>query len=189
MTHLHIPLADARWMPGCDPDRDWCLTMPQPWAQLTARGVRVLHDMSGAPPNEMIGRRIHIHAAQGKMTIKRVPEAAREDAERILGSSFSKLVTELPRRRIVGSALLAGAFRIGGILPGRKVRAAHDSTDKHLGNWKEFDGAEIHRWGDHSPRRWLWILTEATEVSDHLTIRGYSGLFDFVTAEHLEAQH
>lgn len=188
MTERYEPLKDARWTHGSDPNRWWCLTLPQPWAQLTVRGHRPLHDMTFAPPKEMIGHRIRIHAAQGKMTVKRIPEAAREDAERILGISFNRLVTELPRRQIVGSAVIAGAFRIGGILPGRKVRAAHADTDKYLGRWRNYDGAEIHRWGDHSPRRWLWVLTEPKEIEDQPTMRGYSGLFDLFTAKHLEAQ-
>ncbi len=186
LDRRRAPLDDARWMRFSDPERDWCITLPQPWAELTLRGVRWAEDRRGPPPPELIGKIIHLHASAGIMALKHVDEAGREDAERILGSGFRDLTHDLPRGQMIGRVRLTGAFRIGGLQAGRVVRARMRGSAGHLGDWRAYDGNVLHRWGDHSSPRWLWVLEAVDRSGAGEALKAYAGVFDLITARVLQ---
>jgi len=149
------------------------ISLWQPWATLIALGVKPFETRHWPPPRGLIGRTIAIHAAK-----KIVREAATELIP------FNHQRRALPTGCLICTATLDAAFRLGelgstdGFAPGTKVPAmqiAHRMTSRPL---PESFMVRIDEFGDYSPDRWAWLLTNVHRLDPVIPTIGRQGFFD-----------
>lgn len=151
---------------------DRALTLHQPWASLAALGNKPFETRSWAPPAWLIGRRFVVHAAK-KMHVKHDNQTAL-DIVSALGSDWT---TTLPLGAALGTVRLLGAWKTGSseAVPfsrDRRVRL----IDKVPGS-PNLDYADVDRFGDYSPGRWIWRLSDLAPFQSPIPCLGYQGLW------------
>jgi hypothetical protein len=168
------------FVPGkSDPTKRWALSVKQPLAGMIATGRTAIVAKTLAPPVELIGKRIALHAGAGNTPYKDFTEDAADWARLIWGADLAELRQLLPRGGIIGTVELAAAFRIGR-LDGRKAWAKPQShyAAHRAGIWADFDGTYVFEQGDVGAERWAWCLTAAKLCDRLVPLRGYGGVFD-----------
>lgn len=161
------------------------ISLWQPWASLIAAGIKPFETRSWAPPEALIGQRIAIHAAKkidreaammaedllygqhGHDLADRIEATFSEASDKILGV-FN--MATLPIGCIVCTAKLDAAFQMG---PGGTVTARMTSRPM-----PECFRPRIDAWGDYSPGRWAWLLSEVQVVNPPAPVNGRQGFFD-----------
>ena len=128
------------------------ITLWQPWASFIAAGIKPYETRDWPPPRWLIGKRIAVHAAK-----KAVAADEREWARR-------RGCESLPMGAIVCTAVLRGAYRIG------VAERVPGSAPIHNFCADEF--------GDYSPGRWAWWLTDIQTVDPPVTARGMQGFWE-----------
>lgn len=120
------------------------VTLWQPWACLVEIGAKPYETRSKPPPQRLIGKRIAIHAAARKQRRGDVDEETYDAMSDAFGSCH--WFHSLPLGVIVCTATLA---------------------------WARFaELVEPDAFGDYSPGRWAWHLTDVRPVHPHVPAKG-----------------
>jgi len=171
-----------------DPARKWALSVKQPLAGLIATGRTQIITKSAAPPPELVGRRIALHAGAGHVPYKAFSEHARAWAEAAFGADLPALRHLLPHGGVIATVELEAAFRIGRVIDGRAMANPLGKYAAHYaGRWHGHDGGRIFEQGE-TEARWAWALTAPELCRRTVPLRGYGGIFDLDRARELEAQ-
>ena len=165
------------------------LTRPQPDASLIAGGVKTFEALSWAPPKDLVGQRIAIHATKTPITSLNMamwPDALTAAVRDIARDVFDvadrpqlarNLSAALPRGAVVATARL--------VLVGRITRAPN-LTDPEFGHYvlcRTPEGAPFHVLDDglgfYGEGRWMWLLDDVDTFDEAIPARGRHGLWDW----------
>ena len=165
------------------------ITELQPGASMIAGGVKTCVARGWAPPKELVGQRIAIHAAKTPITslgMAMWPDALRDAVRGIAREVFDfagqpqlarNLTASLPRGAVVATARLVDIGR---------VARAPDPTDPEYGHFvlcRTPEGAMLHilddRLDHYSNGRWIWLLDDVEAFDEALPARGRHGLWDW----------
>lgn len=172
------------------------ISLWQPWASLIAAGAKPFETRHWAPPRELIGTTIAIHAA------KKIDKDAIDLAERIVygqhpqgGFPLAEKLDELeegldddmfgvfghaafPIGCVVCTARLDAAFQLGEAAIGTAVPAASVVRRLTSRQMPECFTVRYDDFGDYAPGRWAWLLTNITPLIPHPRATGRQGFFD-----------
>ena len=127
------------------------LTLHQPWASLIASNHKRIETRSWRPPEGLIGQRIAIHAGK----LQREPDEGLVAAvAACLGSAWRR---NLPSGAVIATAKIKSVQRI------------ESERDVPSGNEALF--------GDYTPGRWAWHLTDIRVLPKPIPARGYQKLW------------
>lgn len=172
------------------------ISLWQPWASLVACGAKPYETRHWAPPRELIGQRIAIHAA------KKVDKDAKAFAEDLmygqhgadgfalaekLSATMQGIPDELmgllgmaamPMGCIVCEATLDAAFQLGEQATGTARPAA--SVVRRLVSRQMPDCFTVRYddFGDYAAGRWAWLLRDVTVIKPDRGTIGRQGFFD-----------
>jgi hypothetical protein len=171
------------------------ISLWQPWASLIACGAKPYETRSWAPPRELIGQTIAIHAA------KRIDKEAAEFAQDLMygqhGHDLADRLDEswggdevpdeimgkfgyamMPIGCIVCTARLDAAFQLGSPADGTAVPAA--SVVKRITSrpMPECFTVRYDDFGDYAPGRWAWLLRDVRPLFPPPPAKGAQGFFD-----------
>ena len=143
----------------------YAISLWQPWASFIAIGVKPFETRDWPPPAKLIGQRIAIHAAK-----KTVDRDDREWASRV-GA------VDLPLGVMVCTATLAGAYRCGQDPERPWILRI---TEKRSLLAPDLDTIKVDEYGDYSPGRWAWLLTQIEPCEPPISARGAQGFWKWV---------
>jgi len=136
----------------------YAISLWQPWASFISAELKPFETRAWKPPKWLIGKRIAIHAA------KKIPD--RVDREWAAHHRLS----EIPFGAVVCTAILRGAYQMptedenfGALVQGSPKLAA----------------IRIDEFGDYSPGRWAWWLTDIERFEPPIPARGSRGFFEW----------
>lgn len=169
------------------------ISLWQPWASLIACGAKPYETRSWAPPIDLIGRTIAIHAA------KKIDKEAARFAEEIcygqhghglddrLEASWGGDLTSdrlmgrfgntiMPIGCVVCTATLKGAFQLGETLGGKIASVIRVRSDLPMprGGF----AVEVDEFGDYAAGRWAWLLSDVKPTIPLSPARGAQGFFE-----------
>lgn len=173
------------------------ISLWQPWASLIACGAKPYETRSWAPPRDLIGQPIAIHAA------KKVEKGAGAFADDLmygqhqpggfdlaekLAATMSKTPDELmglfgkattmPIGCIVAIARLDAAFQLGDPAQGTAVPAAKVVRRITSREMPECFTVRYDDFGDYAPGRWAWLLRDVKPLNPPVPMKGHQGFFD-----------
>ena len=144
------------------------LTLHQPWASLIAHGVKTIETRSWAPPRQLVGQRIAIHA--GKRVVRGGTSwGTRQAIADLYGPEWW---SEIPVGAVVCTAVLVDARQVTGRIGGVAQLARSLAGDPGRSE------VEIDPHGDFDPGRWLWFLRDV-QTFDPMPAIGHQGLWDW----------
>ena len=147
------------------------ITLHQPWASLIAVGAKTIETRSWAPPKNLIGERIAIHAGKRLVSESFAPEVWQP-----IWDSRGKEI-EVPLGAVVCTAVLECAMQVQSIRCGVAFCDALPSyTPRKLESEMCID---IDPYGDFDVGRWLWILEDVQPLVEAIFARGYQGFWDW----------
>lgn len=172
------------------------ISLWQPWASLIACGVKPFETRDWAPPAELIGQTIAIHAA------KKVDRDAARFAEDIMfgqhrpgGADLAEKIkrtfsragnyrltrfghTDLPIGCIVCTVRLAAAYRLGAEeMPAGILSARVAECRPTVGLATAVASIPVDSFGDYSPGRWAWRLADPQPINPPAPVTGQRGFF------------
>lgn len=133
------------------------ISLHQPWASFIAIGVKPYETRDWPPPQWLIGRRIAIHAA------KKAVDADNREWARRHGCD------DLPLGAVVCTARLHGAYQIG----------SRDLLIQSVPGSARMCGTDEDEFGDYSPGRWMWWLTDIERFYPPIPARGMQGFWNW----------
>lgn len=137
------------------------ITLHQPWATLIAKGIKTTETRSWAPPQELVGERIAIHAGR---TVSEIGLVGPDRAPLMWDSR------KLPRGAVVATAILTDFGQVTHRTPdGEQVYLSHNH------GWVNTDP-----WGDYSVARWIWCLSDIEELDPPIPARGHQRIWEWV---------
>lgn len=149
------------------------ITLWQPWASLIAAGVKSVETRSWAPPENVIGRRIAIHAAARRVENHLNLETIDALEDEFGGHWFQ----DIPRAAVVCTALLTGAYQV---LTGRQDDiGCVDLGARVPGSYPDLCGIQTDAFGDYRQARWLWRLENIEPVNPPIPAKGKQGFWDW----------
>lgn len=172
------------------------ISLWQPWASLIACGAKPYETRSWAPPRDLIGQPIAIHAA------KKIDKGAAEFAEELmygqhrdggfdladrLARSFKGTPDEtmgifghavMPIGCVVCVAILDAAFQVGEPADGTVRSAARVVGRLVSRNMPECFTVRYDDFGDYSPGRWAWLLRDVKPLTPCPPAKGAQGFFE-----------
>jgi hypothetical protein len=173
------------------------ISLRQPWASLIACGAKPYETRHWAPPRELIGATIAIHAA------KKVSRDAADMATEIMFGQFDghrglaeKLEASwggdqypidlmapfgeavLPVGCVVCTARLDAAFQLGEEAENAAIPAARIVVRRASRPMLEFCTVPYDAFGDYSPGRWAWLLRNIKPLIPPPPAVGRQGFFD-----------
>jgi hypothetical protein len=177
------------------------ISLWQPWASLIACGAKPFETRHWAPPRELIGQTIAIHAAKkidreiisfaeelvfgqheaGGFDLGDKLEATHDQTPDELYGIFGQAT--LPIGCIVCTATLAGAYQCGGLTKdaaGRECRvvaSVRDGSRHQQVAWLTA-GIPVDDFGDYYEGRWAWWLTNVKPLNPPIAATGRQGFFD-----------
>lgn len=172
------------------------ISLWQPWASLIACGAKPFETRHWAPPGELIGQRIAIHAAkhldkdtkgfaEDLMYGQHDPggfELAHKLEDSIHGIPDELLglfgMATLPVGCIVCTALLDGAFQLGEKAIGTAFPAASVVRRIISRQMPECFTVRYDDFGDYAPGRWAWLLRDVKVIKPTEATIGRQGFFD-----------
>ena len=148
------------------------ITIRQPWASLIAIGTKRFETRAHPPPTKYIGQRIAIHAAARKERADDIDTSTAVAVVSAFGAAMDGAVPQRPLGAVVCTAVLAGAGEIQACdWPGLDGRQA--KMPKRMGT---IPGAiTIDLFGDYSPNRWAWLLTDVEPIDPPAPAKGKQG--------------
>lgn len=172
------------------------ISLWQPWASLIACGAKPYETRSWAPPAELIGATIAIHAAKkidkgaaqfaqdlvygqhqpGGFELADKLATVIDDAPDDLMGRFGQAV--LPIGCVVCTARLDAAFLLGepaadAIVPAARV--VRRIADRPMWEWGVVPYDDF---GDYAPGRWAWLLRDVRPLTPPAPAVGHQGFFD-----------
>ena len=173
------------------------ISLWQPWASLIACGAKPFETRHWAPPRELIGQTIAIHAA------KKVDKDAAAMATDIMYGQFDnhggldermeaswggdecadELMakfgnTIMPVGCVVCTARLDAAFQLGNRAEGTAVPAASVVRRLVSRQMPECFTVRYDHFGDYSPGRWAWLLRDVRPLIPPPPAKGAQGFFN-----------
>lgn len=172
------------------------ISLWQPWASLIACGAKPFETRHWAPPRDLIGQPIAIHAA------KKVDKGAAEFAEELiygqhpdggfelarkLSDSFKGTSDEqmgifrqavMPVGCIVCIAVLDAAFQLGPAAEGTAKPAARVVRRYTSRPMPECFTVRYDDFGDYAEGRWAWLLRDVRPLRPCPPARGAQGFFE-----------
>ncbi len=174
------------------------ISLWQPWASLIACGAKPFETRHWAPPLELIGKTIAIHAA------KKVDKDAAQLAEELMygqhrdgGFDLSDRLeaswggdaasddlmakfgnTIMPVGCVVCTATLDAAFQLGERAEGTALPSAattHRMTSRPM---PACFTVRYDDFGDYSPGRWAWLLRDVKPLIPPPQVKGAQGFFN-----------
>jgi hypothetical protein len=171
------------------------ISLWQPWASLIACGAKPYETRSWAPPPDLIGQTIAIHAA------KKIDKGAAAFAEELvygqhghdlgdkleaswggdetcdgLMGKFGQAV--MPIGCVVCTERLDAVFQLGEIAEGTAVPAARVVRRLTSRSMPECFTVRIDGFGDYAPGRWAWLLRDVRPLTPPPPARGAQGIFE-----------
>ncbi|NFV80053.1 hypothetical protein [Magnetospirillum aberrantis] len=158
-------------------------TIWQPWASLIPIGAKPFETRAYPPPAKLIGQRIAIHAAVKDPSpmmndMDRATVEAIADALEAGGLGHRVCWSALPRGAVIATAVLAGAYRCAWtqhhLSSGTPLRNPVVHISEHRG---PYIGATLNLdpFGDYSPGRWCWHLTDVQRLPKPVPAKGKQG--------------
>lgn len=172
------------------------ISLWQPWASLIACGAKPYETRSWAPPRELIGQPIAIHAA------KKIDKGAAQFAEELFyglhkdgGFELAEKLADsmkgtpdslmglfgqafMPIGCVVAIARLDAAFQLGDLAEGTAVPAAKVVQRVTSRPMPECFTVRIDDFGDYAPGRWAWLLRDVKPLNPPVAMKGAQGFFD-----------
>jgi hypothetical protein len=173
------------------------ISLWQPWASLIACGAKPFETRSWAPPRELIGQTIAIHAA------KKIDKDAAEMATEIAYGQFDdhgglgdrleaswggdrtcdELMgkfghTVMPIGCVVCTARLDGAFQLGERAEGTAVEARTVVRRLISRQMPDCFTVRLDDFGNYAPGRWAWLLRDVRPLIPPPPAIGRQGFFD-----------
>ena len=173
-----------------------CISLYQPWASLIACGAKIYETRHWAPPRELIGATIAIHAA------KKVDRSAIPFAEGLLNGQHDPggftLADQLaatmrntpahlfgmfgmasyPVGCVVCTARLDGAFLLGDPAEGTAFPAARVISRMTSHAMPACFTVRYDTFGNYAPGRWAWLLRDVQPLTPPVAALGRQGFFD-----------
>ena len=134
------------------------LSLHQPRASLIAAGTKNIETRSWPPPQNLIGQRIAIHAAKKIVTFPDTP-AYREFNDAVSNALGHDWLGKIPTGAVVAIATLQNARQV-------QAETAMPEGDELL-------------FGDFTPGRWMWELSDVQPLAPPVPARGHQGLWHF----------
>lgn len=172
------------------------ISLWQPWASLIAAGAKPFETRHWAPPRELIGSTIAIHAA------KKIDKDAISLAEMVaygqhpqggfaLADKLEQLEEGIPDEMfgvfgqatfpvgcVVCTARLDAAFQLGDAAPDTAVPAARVMRRLVSRQMPECFTVRYDDFGDYAPGRWAWLLTNIVPLIPPPAATGRQGFFE-----------
>lgn len=168
----------------------------QPYASLIACGAKPYETRDWAPPRELIGQPIAIHAAKkidpeivdfveelvygqhdpGGFQLADKLAASWKGAPDELMGCFGQAV--MPVGCIVAIGVLDAAFQLGDAAEGTAFPAGRVVTRMVSRPMPECFTVKYDDFGDYAPGRWAWLLREVKPLTPPVAMRGKQGFFD-----------
>lgn len=172
------------------------ISLWQPWASLIACGAKWYETRHWAPPRDLIGQTIAIHAA------KKIEKGAAQFAEELiygqhavggfdladkLYATFDDVPDEMmgifghaamPIGCIVCTARLDAAFQLGEPAEGTGVPAARVVRRLVSRQMPDCFTVRYDDFGDYAPGRWAWLLSDVKPLKPPPRATGRQGFFD-----------
>lgn len=173
------------------------ISLWQPWASLIACGAKPYETRSWAPPRDLIGTTIAIHAA------KKIDKGAAEFAEELmygqhqpggfdLADKLEATMTLTPDRLmgrfgqattmpvgcVVCIARLDAAFQLGEQAEGTALPAARVVRRLTSRQMPECFTVRYDDFGDYAPGRWAWLLRDVKVLDPSPPAVGRQGFFE-----------
>lgn len=172
------------------------ISLWQPWASLIACGAKPFETRHWAPPRDLIGHRIAIHAARhvdketrafaeelmygqhaaGGFDLADKLSASMEGIPDQLLGSFGMAI--MPVGCIVCTVLLDAAFHLGEAAEGTAVPAASVVRRLISRPMPECFTVRIDDFGDYAAGRWAWLLREPLHRTPHEPVTGRQSFFE-----------
>lgn len=173
------------------------ISLWQPWASLIACGAKPFETRSWAPPRDMIGQPIAIHAAKkidkgagefadelcygqhkdGGFELADKLEASMKGTPHELLGLFGKAST-MPIGCVVAIARLDAAFLLGEKAEGTAVPAASVVQRITSRDMPECFTVRYDDFGDYAPGRWAWLLRDVKPLTPPVAMKGAQGFFE-----------
>ena len=172
------------------------ISLWQPWASLIACGAKPFETRHWAPPRDLIGQTIAIHAA------KKIDKDARQFAEDLmfgqhdpggfeLADKLSASMQDTPDQLmgifgmacmpigcVVATARLDGAFQLGERAEGTAFPAASVVRRLISRSMPECFTVRYDDFGNYAPGRWAWLFRDVKPLTPHVAAVGRQGFFD-----------
>lgn len=151
------------------------ISLWQPYPTLVMCGAKPYETRTRAAPAALIGHRIAIHAAGRKPS---VAGDLLKSIEYCLKIHRRPAIAQLPRGCIIGTAVIAGAYRCGQQVIGRDgpmveiVQTIPESAP--IAGFIRIDD-----YGDYSAGRWAWRLVDIQEYPYPIPVRGRQGWWNW----------
>ena len=137
----------------------YAITLHQPWASLIALGIKTVETRSWPAPERLIGQTVAIHA--GKKIVRQPGCLVERELLVRLGGDWRRAISS---GVVVATATLAGEARVSCSNPAGGY-AVHDPSTE-VGCAVGAERTPVDPWGDFSPGRWLWFLTDVRALPD-----------------------
>jgi hypothetical protein len=130
-------------------------------------GAKPFETRGWAPPAALVGRRLAVHA--GLKVVRALPEELARAVADVLGRDWAD---EVPRGRLLCTAVLRGAWRTGGALDG-----GLQATTASLEGSPALPAFRPDPFGDYAPGRWIWGLDAVRALTPQPPLRGRQGIW------------
>lgn len=169
------------------------ITIHQPWASLIAIGAKPYETRAYPPPRKLIGQRIAVHAAlryAGEMYETLYLEHQHDALDAICEALNAAELDDcnwggLPHGAVICTAILDGAYQCGE--PSTAYHGVDCWTVRQCFYGSRSINSNIPRdhFGDYSPGRWAWRLTDVVALPTPIPARGKQGwwMWDETTAQ------
>ena len=172
------------------------ISLWQPWATLIAVGAKPFETRHWAPPRDLIGTTIAIHAAKkidkyGRALAEDCSYGQHPDGGFDLGDRIEASLKGIPEHLlapfgmallpvgcIVCTARLDAAFQLGEAATGTARPAASVIKRMTSRAMPECFTVPYDDFGDYAAGRWAWLLTDVKRVIPTQTVIGHQGFFD-----------
>ena len=146
-------------------ERMKAISLWQPYASLIAAGVKTIETRGWAPPRDLVGERIAIHAAKAIET----SDVRGRERHRLIAAALDDPEWDgnVPRGAVVCTAVLDHTALVTGPEHNGQVTVAGT-------RWVRTD-----EWGDFGPGRWLWFLRGVEPVDPPAPARGRQGFWNW----------
>lgn len=169
------------------------ISLWQPWASLIACGAKPFETRHWAPPRNLIGQRIAIHAA------KKIDKEAAEFAGELLTGSYGFVLQDKLHATIAGvpstmmaafrqiqmpvgcvlcTVTLDAALQLGEEAEGTALPAARVVNCLVSRQMPECFTVRYDDFGDYAPGRWAWLLRDVKLLTRPLPMHGAQGFFN-----------
>ena len=141
------------------------ISLWQPYASLIEAGVKTIETRGWAPPRDLMGQRIAIHAAKAIETSDMRGRRRHGRIAAVLNDP--EWEKNVPRGAVVCTAILDHAAQVTGLEQDGKVTVAGNRL------------VAVDEWGDFGPGRWLWFLRDVEPVDPPVPVRGHQGFWNW----------